>query len=161
VTVLCCRIMPVTEKRNNHQNAIFHGQNICNSDPLVRLHRVATFEVLAEGRTKQRILRNPRWSKLRTTLGPMNPVAPLTRLRASGPTMKSLHSASFICPAIPGRRRPSYDAIQPGSAVRQHDRTNSPKGGWGTHFLGEGGSVGHPPKMGKFGIGVPTERPSR
>src|SRR5713101_4406188 len=48
------------------------------------------------------MLRNPRSSKLSTTLDPTKPVAPVTRMRSSRPMMKSSRSTWLTIPPLVG-----------------------------------------------------------
>src|SRR5207245_7761452 len=57
-----------------------------------RRARASTLTTSLEGLAKQRKLRNPRSSRLSTSLDPMKPVAPVIRIGSSGPIMKASRS---------------------------------------------------------------------
>ena len=66
-----------------------------NARPGTGARQGSTLAASLEGLAKQRKLRNPRSSKLSTSLDPIKPVAPVTRIRSSGPTMFVDITSSF------------------------------------------------------------------
>src|ERR1700730_11594465 len=58
--------------------------------------RLSTRAAALDGLAKQRRLRNPRSSRFATSLEPMKPVAPVTRIRSSCPTIESCGVISDI-----------------------------------------------------------------
>src|SRR2546426_1325511 len=60
--------------------------------PAWRRPAASTVATSLDSLAKQRTLRNPRSSRLSTSLEPMKPVAPVTRIGSSGPIIKASRS---------------------------------------------------------------------
>ena len=79
---------------------------------IISTRPTATRDDALDGLVKQRRLRNPRSSRFATSLEPMKPVAPVTRIRSSCPTIESCGVISAISLQLIGNQLTSnrFDA---------------------------------------------------